>query len=655
MGVGVGEARRSGGTRGQVIRAAFFASALLLCSVTQARAQSAGDNAAAAADDAFGTTVGNESIGLYNPGDARGFSPSQAGNVRIEGLYFDQQTQLNNRISGGNTVRVGIGAQSYPFPAPTGIADFSLRLPGDQQLTNAYIGYGVYDTYDAQVDTQMPLVPGNLSIGFGARATRYDNDSVAKNSGWETGALFRWRMENAEVVGFWGRAEGNCCRQQPAIFTAGAYLPPQIDRRFYWGQSWTGAKTFDQNFGVIGNLKTWGDWTLRAGLFRSSSGNDYSFGDFVANVQPNGSGDQTIVAQPPQLFGSYSGEVRLSRVITAGDFRHTIDIALRGRDVQRYFGGADIINEGQVFIGQRVDLPEPTLTFGPTTHDHARQGTGGLSYDFRWIDMMSFGVGVQKTYYHRDIAPPGAPLVSSSSSPLLYNGTASIFVSKALTIYASYTKGLEESGVAPPSTVNRGEAMPASTTKQIDGGLRYVITPGLTAVAGVFQVEKPYFNTNAANVYGALGSVRHRGIELSLAGKVTDGISVVGGLILIQPRLSGDPVDRGVVGAVPPGPRPRFGLLSITYQPPSWGDFAIDTQIYNASGKTAHNDDQIYTRGWTEVNLGARYGFKIWGAPASLRAVAQNLTNRFVWDVDNGGNFFPRSPRRYNLSLSVDF
>ena len=50
---------------------------------TQAWAQRADDNAVAAADDAFGTTVGNESIGLYTTGNARGFSPVQASNVRL--------------------------------------------------------------------------------------------------------------------------------------------------------------------------------------------------------------------------------------------------------------------------------------------------------------------------------------------------------------------------------------------------------------------------------------------------------------------------------------------------------------------------------------------------------------------------------------------
>jgi len=57
-----------------------------------ADAQRSKDNAVTEASDAFGTVVGNQTIGLYTPTNARGFNPTQAQNVRIEGLYFDQQT-----------------------------------------------------------------------------------------------------------------------------------------------------------------------------------------------------------------------------------------------------------------------------------------------------------------------------------------------------------------------------------------------------------------------------------------------------------------------------------------------------------------------------------------------------------------------------------
>jgi len=32
-----------------------------------------------------------------------------------------------------------------------------------------------------------------------------------------------------------------------------------------------------------------------------------------------------------------------------------------------------------------------------------------------------------------------------------------------------------------------------------------------------------------------------------------------------------------------------------------------------------------------------------------------NITNRFVWDVNSNGGFFPRSPRRFLANLAVDF
>ena len=107
-------------------------------------AQRAADNALAAAQDAFGTTVGNENIGLYSTNNARGFSPTQAGNLRIEGLYFDQQVNLGNRLLRGSTIRIGLSAQSYPFPAPTGIVDYQLRLPGEQFLTSVVASHGPY-------------------------------------------------------------------------------------------------------------------------------------------------------------------------------------------------------------------------------------------------------------------------------------------------------------------------------------------------------------------------------------------------------------------------------------------------------------------------------------------------------------------------------
>jgi iron complex outermembrane recepter protein len=90
------------------------------------------------------------------------------------------------------------------------------------------------------------------------------------------------------------------------------------------------------------------------------------------------------------------------------------------------------------------------------------------------------------------------PTTTSRAGPLLYNASLNVILGQNLALYTSYTRGLEESGSAPSSAVNRGEAMPASLTEQVDGGLRYAITPRLNLIAGVFQVERPYFNLNSS-------------------------------------------------------------------------------------------------------------------------------------------------------------
>src|SRR5262245_37993432 len=100
--------------------------ALVLLAITfgggPVAAQRASEDIVKSAEDAFGTSVGNENIGLYTMTDARGFSPKDAGNLRMEGLYFDYVGLFGqaNVLLRSTNMRVGLSAQSYPFPAPTG-------------------------------------------------------------------------------------------------------------------------------------------------------------------------------------------------------------------------------------------------------------------------------------------------------------------------------------------------------------------------------------------------------------------------------------------------------------------------------------------------------------------------------------------------------
>ena len=629
---------------------------LVLIWAGAAHAQRAGEDALAGAEDAFGATVGNESVGLYGAYDARGFSPAQAGNVRIDGLYFDQQTGLNGRVAAGSDIHVGISAQAYPFPAPTGIADFHLRVPGDKPLVSGLVSYGGFDTLDAEVDGQYPVIPGRLSIGLGAGVIRIDNVFAVKNVDTNFGAVARLDLaKDARLVGFWGREQDCRNKQQPVLFTGGDYLPPRYPLRRFFGQDWTAGSCIDTNYGLIGRFSLGNGWLIRAGLFRSLDVEPSSFGDFLVGVQPSGAGDHVVVAVPAASFGSYSGEFRASRPFTTGRWRHRLDLVARGREVQRNYGDGDVKDFGQGFVGVQTPVPEPVFNLGPLSHDQTRQGTVGLSYEGLWPGVGQAEFGVQKTFYQHIIDQPGLPRAVSNADPLLFNVSSSLFLGPSLSAYASLTRGLEESGTAPGNAVNRGQAMPASITQQLDAGFRYVLTPRLKLVAGVFEVEKPYFNLNPANVFGPLGQVRHRGVEVSLAGRAAPDLTIVAGAVLIDPRVSGDPVARGLVGPIPVGPTPLTGLVSLQYQPASWGGFSVDGQVVYGSAQVATIDNDLKVPAWTQLSLGARYGFKLKGVPASIRAQMFNLTDAFSWGINSNGSFYTRAPRNFRLTLAADF
>jgi iron complex outermembrane recepter protein len=125
-----------------------FVFSLLASSIAlPAYAQRADENAVREAEDAFETSISNEDVGIYNSFVVRGFSPTRAGNIRIDGLYYDQVWAITSRLRRTTTIRIGISAQGFPFPAPTGVVDYSLRKPGSEARLSTVSSI---DSYGAQ-------------------------------------------------------------------------------------------------------------------------------------------------------------------------------------------------------------------------------------------------------------------------------------------------------------------------------------------------------------------------------------------------------------------------------------------------------------------------------------------------------------------------
>ena len=617
-------------------------------------AQRAGENAVRSADDAFGTSVGNERVGLYSPFGARGFSPVQAGNVRIEGLYFDYQADLNERVISGSNVRVGLSAQSYPFPAPTGVGDFSLRKPGDEAVLSVVGGYGPFGGLRLEMDGQLPLgetlgVAGGL--GINKEEQFFGGDRTILNAA----IIPRWRpSDSIEIIPFWSITDVSGQEPQPIIFTAGDFLPPRIERGVYVGQPWARSRFRGVNYGIVSRFDLDAATTLRGGLFRSNFENGLNFTDLALNATADGIADRFLIAEADRGFASTSGELRLSRRFDEGEVRrHTIHLAARGREQKRRYGGGQTIFLGRARIDEPIAFEKPELEFGPQTRDRVRQFTAGLGYEGRWRDVGELSLGIQKTDYRKEVDTPAGPLPVSTDSPWLPNGTLSIYAGKDLVFYAGYTKGLEESPVAPEVARNKDEAPPAIITEQMDAGLRYVISDNLRLVAGVFDVRKPYYALDENLIFANLGTVRHRGVELSLAGQVAPRLNVVAGTVFLDAELSGEEVEQGLVGRRPVNAIGRVSSAAIEYSVPGVEGLSVDLYYESTSDRTANRQNTLEVPARYIVSPGIRYRFNIGDKPATFRAQVASANNVYGYNVIGEGVYY-NFPRRFSMSLVAD-
>jgi iron complex outermembrane receptor protein len=626
--------------------------AALLAIPEEARAQRTGENAVASAQDAFGTSVGNERVGLYSPFGARGFSPVQAGNVRINGMYFDYQADINQRLTSGNNVRVGLTAQGYPFPAPTGVADFSLRLPGGEAVASTVAGIGPFGAPRLEVDAQFPLTD-TLGVAAGAGVTEQGFYYGGEQRVLTAAVIARWRpTDDVEIIPFWSGQQERGGEAQPIIFTAGAHLPPQIERRRYFGPEWAQNEGEDVNYGLLASLRS-GDWTFRGGAFRSMARDDSNFTPLFLNTTPEGEADRRVIADRERRFASTSGELRLTRQLTEGDRLHQIHLMTRGRAQDRRYGGGQVYDLGRGRIDEPMTAPEPAFTLGEQTTDRVRQLTVGLGYEGRWRGVGELSVGIQRPFYEKSVIRPSGPLPVSEASPWLLNGTASVLAGSDLVFYAGYSKGLEESPVAPDSAVNRGEAPPAIITEQMDAGFRYAITPALRLVAGVFDVRKPYFALDPGLVFRQLGRVRNRGIEVSLAGQVTPRLSIVLGAVFLDATVSGDAVDLGLIGRRPVGSIGRTITGGLNWNVPWVEGLSFDLAYESSSDRVANTANSLVIPARHIFSPGARYRFDLFDRPATFRAQLASANNPYGYN-NIGQGFYYSQPRRFQMSLTVD-
>ena len=530
-----------------------------------------------------------------------------------------------------------------------------------RRAATVVVSAGPFEARGLSVDSVLPLIPRELQLPIGASYQTSTQTFSGPNPGYSStvanvGATPEWKPNDRLTLrGIFDWTQTSDAKTLPIILTGGDYQPPQTPRGYY-GQDWAEGRSLAENYGGILTARLTQDWSLAAGLFRSVADNPVSYTDLYLDTQPDGSAEHFVVGYPEQRTASTSGEARLTGHFGAGTWRQDIVLLARGRDTLAFYGGSDLVDLGPALIDQGIQVPEPSFTYSARTHDHTELWSAGIAYRAQWRGRGDFAFGLQQESYSKDVTFPDIPEAHLADHPLRAYGIFALALTDRATAYAGYTQGLEDSGVAASSAVNRGAILPDARTWQTDAGIRYLLSPRVKLIAGVFEIEKPYFNLDPSSVDRELGTQRATGLELSLSGEVSTNLNVTAAMLWGEVKVEGANLAAQGIGSMALNQARFTSTVNASYRFPRLPALSADISILRFGSYPASIDDVAQASPATVIALGGRYRFTALGAPATLRVQVQNLTNVYFWNLGlNSPTFSQYQPRALFGYLTADF
>lgn len=630
-----------------VFRHLIIAGAIATCP-DAALAQSA-ENVVTEAEDAFGERIGIERIGLYSESQVRGFSLAEAGNYRIEGAYFVRAAGLGNPVAAGITTRVGFNALSAEFPAPSGIVDHRLRHPNGNRL-DVEAGIIEFGGGYANLIGSAQTGDGRFGIAGGAALQPHRHfASGARGSQYDFGVVPEWRindtssitgMLNYGTLKYWGEFLHNASDE---------VLPPKIHFPSRYTGSWGAWDQRTLNGGVIGKTRI-GEWNFQASGFYSRNNMDRS--DYTLHtLNAQGVGTMSGVYARPRTADSISGEIKIARSLGSGQRIYAI---LRQRRSESELRPGVVFDMGPITYDQRVPPSEaPIVPPVDPTIDLVRQTTAGVGYEARIGQRLQVRGGIQRTRYRKSIAMPGLPVNLNDDSTWVYDAAAVFSASERWTVFATATRGVEESGSAPANAVNRYAVLAPVVARQYELGFRGRIGEGLSLIGSVFEVSKPTAGLAPSGVYDLIAEETHRGVELSLTGTVLPRLTTVAGVVVLDPVMSGTLVNLGEQPKRAMGVSSVVGVASFNYEAPFLSGLSIDGQFTYNGSRLIHPTNGLETPSYPLFDLGGRYRFALAGKDAVLRVYGSNIFARNEWTGTRSGSFLRTAPRALRATVTV--
>lgn len=231
--------------------------------------------------------------------------------------------------------------------------------------------------------------------------------------------------------------------------------------------------------------------------------------------------------------------------------------------------------------------------------------------------------------------------------------------SPSFAAFASHTEQFIAGTFVNGSTYeNDGTMLDPARSKQNEVGIKFK-TGDFFHKLSYFDIKQPtsvdinlgYQNSDGKDMYLKAydGETRHKGVEYTATGSLTDKWNLIGGFMYLDAERS------KTNGGTNDGKRPN-GV-------PEWTanagfEYKADDNFSgllraNYVGSSYIQDEKFKVPGYFRFDMGIKYKTKLNNTPVLLRAMCYNVTNKNYWQPQ-GNNLYIGSPRTFMVSAEFE-
>ena len=376
-----------------------------------------------------------------------------------------------------------------------------------------------------------------------------------------------WKLTDAAVLSLNADWQKKAIAAQPVIgLQPDNELPPMVDPRTLLGQPWFKYAANAADVGARLDYSLNNNWYVVGQLAYSSNKRDAAFVDLY-QVDARGnilSGD--LVLSPGQPYDVTSGQLFISGKFNTGSLGHELIAGLSARDYTADQGGYATLTTmtvGNVF--NPVYFPNIPLAVVPTKSHSVNHQLGPFASDLITVtDKWQLMLGARQIHYSDD-ETSAAGISNRYVRNSVVPSVGLIFKPvQDLMTYFNYTQGLEQGDYAPFFAKNAGTALDPLVSSQYELGAKTRINGNLTLGLSAFEIRKTLEFVDSGNVFIESGLQRHRGIEFTGSGDVSENTTFIAGVQYLNALQINTGIRQSTVSAPRTCPSGRPIFISIT-------------------------------------------------------------------------------------------